>query len=927
MPAHPARRRLTVAALLIAAAAGPVRGDPAPTVADLAAAFARPPAAARPWVYWFWNNGNVTRAGITADLEAMQRVGIGGVILMDVVERFAPPRGPATFMSEQWRADLQFALTEAARLGLEVNLTNAAGWCGSSGPWVTPAMSMQKLVVTETPVDGPRPFDAVLPRVTPTTRPATEFDSSVSTHDFYRDVAVLAFPATADGIVPRASVLDLTTKMDAAGRLRWDAPPGTWTVQRIGHASTGSSTRPPVLGGNGLEIDKLSAAAMDFHFAQFVGRLKTDAGPTAGAALTATHIDSWEVGTQTWTDALPAEFARRRGYDLTPFLPEFAINAKRNVDSKAMGDRFRWDFYQTLGELLAQNYSGRLATLAHARGMRLTIEGYHLPFGDEATYTAAADEPMTEFWTTNGAENATKALEMASVAHVYGRPIVGAEAFTSGDHEMWKLHPALIKSMGDSFFAQGINRFVFHRYAHQPWLDRAPGATMGPWGLHYERTNTWWELSGAWHAYLARCQHLLRQGTFAADVLYLRPQYPNLGTPPLAPPLPTGYKSDQISSTALIDRVTVHDGRLTLPDGNSYRLLVLPPVPEITPELAEKIRDLVTAGATVLGPRPTHAPGLSDYPRCDARVAAVAATLWGEASSSPLDRTVGRGRVLANVDLTKALDLLATPPDLASPTPLNWCHRRLGPTDVYFVANPAAADVDATVTLRSPHARAERWDAETGERSPLPVTPVPGVGVRVTLNFGPTESCFIVLPPDDAPAAVGLVDRVDHFRPVADLNDNWDVRFPPGRRAPAHVHLDRLISWPDSPDDGVRHFAGTAVYTRTLHLDAVPRRTFLDLGDVQVMAAVKLNGRDLGIAWHRPYRVELTPAAHPGDNQLEIAVVNLWPNRLIGDAALPEPDRVGWSTWHPFKANLPLLPSGLIGPVRVMSAAPAPAGG
>ena len=932
-PREAARRRSSawLAALLsltiVHAAPTPAAGDAASApAADLAARFVHPPDSARPWVYWFWNNGNVTREGITADLEAMRRVGIGGVILMDVVERFAPPKGPATFMGDVWRGDFQFALAEAARLGLEVNMTNAAGWCGSSGPWITPELSMQKLVVTETTIDGPARFDAVLPKLPPvTTRPGRDvLNSSVSTGNFYGPVAVLAFPATGDGVVPRGSVLDLAARTDDAGRLRWDVPPGKWVVQRIGHVSTGSSTRPPVLGGNGLECDKLSAAAMDLHFAHLIGRLKADAGPSAGRALVATHIDSWEVGSQNWTDDLPAEFQRRRGYSLLPFLPAYALNGKRQIDSKAMGDRFRWDFYQTISDLLAQNYSGRLATLAHGRGMRLTIEGYDLPFGDEATYTAASDEPMTEFWTNPAGPNATKALEMASVAHVYGRPVVGAEAFTSNAKEEWRLYPAVLKAEGDSYLAQGVNRFVFHRYAFQPWLDRAPGSTMGPWGLHYERTNTWWDMSGPWHAYLARCQYLLRQGRYVADVLYLRPQYPNLGTYNPVPPLPAGYRSDQISATALMDRVTVRDGRLALPDGMSYRLLVLPPVAEVTPELAEKVRDLVMAGATVLGPRPTHSPSLSDYPRCDQRVADVARALWGDAGAAPVDRAVGAGRVLSGVPLEAALRATGTGPDLTCAADVHWIHRRIGTTDVYFVANPNATAIDASLAVRSPNGRVERWDPQTGGRTPLQATAGPEGVTRVPLQLGPTDSCFVVLLAPDA-GTPPPAEPVGLLSPVTNVPGPWDIKFPPGLGAPPQVHVDHLASLSESADEGVRHFSGTATYTATFTASPlVPgQRAFLDLGNVQVMARVTLNGADVGIAWRPPYRLEVTGTLRPGENKLEVAVADLWPNRLIGDAPLPAKDRVGWSTWEPFKADMPLLPSGLIGPVRLMTG-PAP---
>ena len=519
--------------------------------------FSHPPAAARPWVYWFWNNANVTSNGITADLEAMQRVGIGGVLIMDVLERFAPPRGTAEFMNPEWQRLFQFSVQEAVRLGLEINMANGPGWCGSSGPWITPELSMQMLVSTNLVVTGPTNFSAVLPL--PNFGAGKQhhdgFDSTVKYDDNYGDIAVLAFPETADGVVSPDAVIDLTKKIDAAGRLEWTAPAGRWIVHRLGHTTTGSSTRPPVAGGNGLECDKLSAAGMDTHFAGMMAKLIQTAGPLAGKSLVATHIDSWEVGSQNWTPSLLREFQQRRGYDPLPFLPcvteavREKINGQastrylRTIGNSVQAARFRWDFAQTIAELLAENYSGRLAELAHQHGLRYSLEGYELPFGDQFTYTARADEPMTEFWTGykfNAGYRDARAGQASSVAHVYGRAIVGAEAFTSRENEMWKATPADIKALGDFEFCAGVNRFVFHRYAHQPYLDRFPGATMGPWGLHYERTQTWWEMSGAWHEDLARCQYLLRQGKFVADLLYLRTENPNQKQFEPNPPPPAG---------------------------------------------------------------------------------------------------------------------------------------------------------------------------------------------------------------------------------------------------------------------------------------------------------------------------------------------------------------------------------------------------
>ena len=310
---------------------------------------------------------------------------------------------------------------------------------------------------------------------------------------------------------------------------------------------------------------------------------------------------------------------------------------------------------------------------------------------------------------------------MASVAHVMGDRIVGAEAFTSGDSEQWKFHPASVKALGDYEFSQGINRFVIHRYAHQPYLDRFPGATMGPWGLHYERTQTWWEMSTAWHEYLSRCQFMLRQGMFVADLCYLRPQLPNQTAFNPVPAVPAGYKYDECSAAALIARMSVKNGRLVLPDGMSYRLLVLPEQNNLmTPALVQKIKQLVAAGATVLGPRPTASPSLTDFPKCDEEVTNLAAEVWGDCDGKTVtEHSFGKGRVVWGQPLETVLEKLQTPADFhvereaELDSPADWR------PEVYFVANEAAAAVEAKCHFRVNGLRPELWNPETGEISPL----------------------------------------------------------------------------------------------------------------------------------------------------------------------------------------------------------------
>ncbi|NOX53749.1 MAG: hypothetical protein GXP27_04805, partial [Planctomycetes bacterium] len=648
-----------------------------PPAADLQQGFQQPPEWARPWVYWFWLNGNITREGITADLEAMKRAGIGGVLIMEVDQ--GVPEGKVPFASPQWRKLFQHVCSEADRLGLEVNMNNDAGWCGSGGPWVPPELAMQRLVWTETPVEGPRRFEGSLPR-------------AKAVAGYYRDVAVLAFPAPtrpakiigirrksfhsamyqslaaratwpADPVgstVPRNRVLDLTKKMDANGRLVWDVPEGRWTILRIGHTPTGKDNHPAPESGRGLECDKLSRRAVQTHFAGFIGKLIQDVGPLAGKTLVATHIDSWEVGVQNWTPKFRDEFHRRRGYDPLPWLP---VVTGRVIGSREQSERFLWDLRQTVGELLLENYAGYMRQLAQKHGLRLSIEAYTSCPVNELEYAGRADEPMGEFWSWRKYGAAFSCTEMASAAHVYGKPIVGAEAFTATNEEAWQGHPGNIKDLGDWAFCEGINRFVFHRYALQPWRDRRPGMSMGPWGLHYERTQTWWELSKAWHEYLARCQFLLQQGRFVADICLLTPegapqslrgQRAFTGQRPDLPLERPGHNFD-LCPPELVLKMTVRNGRLVLPSGMSYRLLALPQVETMTPELLAKVKELVEAGATVVGAPPQKSPSLTDYPQCDTEVERLAGELW-PGRKPPSEVAVvsrGKGRIVWGGELTQ----------------------------------------------------------------------------------------------------------------------------------------------------------------------------------------------------------------------------------------------------------------------------------
>ncbi|MDR3229523.1 MAG: hypothetical protein LBT53_09000 [Puniceicoccales bacterium] len=777
---------------------------PALDAAQIAAGFAKPAPENRPWVFWFWNNGNLNRDGITADLEAMRDTGIGGVLIMDVGQ--GAPRGPVDFLSDEWRALFSFMISEAKRCGIQVNMNNDAGWNGSGGKWITPELGMQHLTWTETQITAPpAATTSASSTSSPSVPAATTLPRPPAKLDHYRDIAVLAFPtpdstgrrrrpnpndprpaSAKNPVVARAAILDLTAKMSPDGTLRWDAPAGKWTILRIGHTCTGMVIRPAPTSGVGLECDKLSVAAAESAFNGQMGRLLAENRADSGVlkTLLSTHIDSWENASQTWTPLMRAEFQKYARYDILPYLPVFA---GYTIDDPERTARFLWDFRRALSQIVLANYVGTFRRLAHHHGIRLSIEAYGSPC-DYLQYGGMADEPIGEFWYPNDTINMTETCRgMASAAHVYGKNIIGAEAFTGTGSERWLAHPGNIKAQGDSVFAAGVNRFIFHRYSFQPWRDVRPGMMMGPWGTHYERTQTWWHLTPPWHSYLARCQFLLRQGHFAGDIAYIEPE----DSPQKFSPHPAlGYQWDQCGADAVLKMRVAPSGRV-IPEGGGegYALLVLPETPAMTATLLRKITALLQDGATIIGKRPQTAPGLFNYPENVNEVRALADTLWGNDPAKQGERQIGKGRLLWGVTPEDALSQKGIPRAFAANEKLNYIHRRsdtLG--DIFFIANPENTSTLATVALRagSVAARPELWDAETGNKIPAPFFfPDPKTKLyKLLLPLTPTQSLFVIIPPNDngslKNAGSSMVEFVNFnsfgtntVRSLANLTNNW----------------------------------------------------------------------------------------------------------------------------------------------------------
>ena len=879
----------------------------AAALASLEDTFRDVPAADRPWVYYWWLNGNVDEATIARDLAAMRDNGIGGLLLFDARgyhdDRDHVPAPPARmdFMSPEWRRMVRYTLGQAEKNGLQVsiNLSICAG--ALKGPWPVGDDAPKQLVWLATNVTGPRHL------AIETTPPPDRRQWPV---------AVLAIRGTGaataawSGIAPATNtspaaeeVIDLTERTD------WDVPAGDWTLLRFGGE---------LMTNHEYDVDILDPRAVSGHFDRMARPLLDDAGPLAGKTLTHFYSVSWEGAAPTWTRGLDEEFQHRRGYALRPWLPALA---GVTVRSRAETARFLHDYYCTLADCFAENFYGTLRDLSHRAGLQWHAESggpwdrklAAFAHADQLAFLAVNDMPQGEFWWPRRALN----RPVAMTAHTYGRRLAAAEAFTHMTQH-WSAYPATLKPRADEAFCDGINQLVWHTFTAAPEAFGRPGPEYFA-GTHLNPNVTWWPWARPFLDYLARGQHLLRQGRFVAEACVYIGDRPYLhwdqgGTnwgPQATLPWPRGHAFDVITTDVLTRRLTARDGQLVLPDGMTYRLLIVDPAEETMPPAAlHQIAALQKAGVPVVAGRrrPQGAPGLADYPACDAEVRALTETIWASAATSAV----------------AALQQANLPPDCESPWP--YTHRRDGETDIYFLAGQGQADCIFRIIGRQP----ELWDPVNGRSRDATGWRQGNDGRTVVpLALASNGSMFVVF---RRMAAAAHAEAPGPAQPASvDVTGPWTVSFEPGRGAPAEATFDQLVRWDQHPDEGIRHFSGRATYRAevTLTAEQAQPAAHLCLGDVFNLARVRINGRDLGIAWCAPWEVSTDGTLRPGRNQVEIEVVNTWVNRLIGDAALAPEKRItrtnvgfeaGDRRLKPHQSTAagdPLRPAGLPGPVRI----------
>ncbi|CAN5426858.1 hypothetical protein BH10PSE4_BH10PSE4_09320 [soil metagenome] len=738
------------------------------------------------------------------------------------------------------------------------------------------------------------------------------------------DYAAFTTPQSG-GAIPADGVLDLSDRLGANGTLDWTPPPGRWRVLRLGWSLTGRRDTPASAESLGLEVDKLNADHVRAHLHGLLDPLKAELGDLYGqGGLGFVITDSWEAGQANWTEAMPAEFAARRGYDLTPWLPALT---GRVVGDAASTERFLWDYRRTLADLLTEHHFGEIARVLHGEGLSYVAEapGVDLPTtADGLQAKGRADVPMGEFWVYPQGKPPTPAhmadiREAASAAHVYGKPLVGAEALTTMGEEPWRTGPWQHKRIVDRYMAEGVNHFVLHTSAHQPFLDRKPGMTLRQYGQHLSRNETWAEGEmRAWTDYLARSAWILRQGRPGADIAYFYGEGAAASLPLLEggrPSLPAGYDFDYLDAESLIQRMSAQDGQLALPSGMRYRALVLPRrIDRMSLPVLRKIETLVAAGALVIGERPAGSPSLSGGAAADVEWRALVDRLWGEGRV----RSGDVGQILAQAQITPAV-LPPGDPGKGFGDTLVWTRRVLDDGELYFVANtsdrPVAVDLSFRITGKAP----EIWRADTGAATSAGYA-IENGRTRVPLALAPSDAVFVVFrrhAESDSRAA-----PVRTATTVSRVEGPWTVRFAPGLDAPGSITFATLGSWTQQPDPDIRYFSGAATYEKSLNAPKAwfrpGARLLLNLGDVREFATVTLNGKTLPVLWKPPFSVDVTDQLKPGANQLSVRVVNFWANRMIGDLQ-PGARKHTFAPIQPFEAASSLSPSGLIGPVTLQS--------
>ncbi|MDP5229839.1 MAG: glycosyl hydrolase, partial [Cellulophaga sp.] len=774
-------------------------------------------------------------------------------------------------------------------------------------------------------------------------------------------------------ILDKSKIVNLSDAMDENGKLQTELPDGKWTIFRFGYTSTGAFNNPASDAGRGLEVDKLNRKAFKNFFDGFVQKVIDNTKPVAPNALQYIEIDSYEMGGQNWTNDFNTIFSTEKGYDFINFLP---LVAGRFIESPEASEAVLSDYRKVISDLMTENYFAYFTELCNENGIKSYIEPYGFGPLNDLDIGGKTDLPMGEFWMNRPI---TQTASAVSSAHIYGKPVISAESFTSNPTINWKGHPAMAKTSGDLAWTYGINEFMFHRFAHQANPNVAPGMTMNRWGFHFDRTQTWWKNAGAdWFKYIARGSHLLRQGVPVSDVLvYIGEGAPNASyyRTDFKPMVPKTINFDNVNTDVLQNRLKVEGQQLVLPEGTSYKALVLKNSKTLSLATLKRILEIAKSGVPVFGEKPTF---LSGYNPSE--------------ENKNLFKTLSEELALFISPISDWEAVIAatkTVPDLSilNGDAVDYAHRKTKEEDIYFFYNADTVNTKTfEVQFRVAHKIPELWNPMTGKitKQGQFTTNTTATTTNITLNAG--EAIFVVFREDatNVPTirtpqkgvAISLTNdnnltasipsngtysfplssgknwevTITDIPKSADISKNWDVSFKKEQGYDGTVKFDSLIDWSTHPKDAINYYSGTATYTKSFSLEKGQMKEgtniSLDLGEVYIVAEVKINGKKVAVSWMPPFQVDITDVVKEGNNTLEIELTNQWSNRLIGDERYPANDdgyklgphratdltmpawytineprpageRTTFTTAPFYKKDDALMPSGLLGPVSL----------
>ena len=985
---------------------------------DLETDFKSPPDYAKPRVYWWWLEGEISKKGILADLTKMKHAGIKGAIIFDAgsssytsVIRTKPG---LVFMSDEWRKMFTYACIVADSLDMEISLNIGSGW-NDGGPWVTPEETSKKMVWSELKVEGPKLLSEKLPM--PEKLQKDDRDGSF----YYRPVAVLAVKTTpnSDNVkplenmnikavhsisIPRTTnglgfdwnifmkeepspvgdcnaflkdVIDITDKMDADGNIKWQVPEGKFIIMRFGYTGTGIRVSTNSPGGGGLAIDYLSKEAMDLQYENTVVKLLQDLNQAGAKSLKYLHDDSWELGAANWTHQFDKLFKKANGYDIRPYLP---VITGMIIESRDASNRFLYDFRRTIADLIWENHYVHFRTLAHTDGLGIHPEsgGPHPAPIDALKNAGVNDIPMGEFWIRAkthrvAPEHRLFTKQPASAAHTYGKRFAQAEGPSSiGPH--WEEDFAYMKPTFDRVYCEGMNRLVFHTFTHSPEEAGIPGNEYFA-GTHFNPNVTFWKQAPALTLWHSRLSFMLSQGLFVGDVCF----YYGDNTPNQVPlkhipeGLGEGYEYDVCNTQVILERMTARDGKIYLPDGMSYEVLVLPDRTGMTPEVIAKLEKLVKEGATIIGPKPITSVGLRGNKNAEAKVKKISGAMWGDAQGAVVQKiTYGKGNIYVGESIRNVLLEKGIQPDFSyqsnrSGTHIDYIHRKTDDADIYYIVNRIERPEYFHASFRVESKTPELWNPITGEITDACIFSFEDGKISMPMFLEPFGSMLVVFRKDlltkhynqftmngesmfpGLPAGIFtvspfiqksggkilftqageyvLTSQAGETKKIStgkitelEMNTPWILSFDPKWGGPEKITFNKLSLWNTHNNPGIRYYSGTVIYNNTFNLlteQYRDKRVYLDLGEMYNLAEVYINGKNAGVWWQPPFTGDITDFLENGVNQLEIHVVNLWPNRITGDNFLPENERYTKTNVIKFVKDYPLRPSGLVGPVRI----------